>query len=88
MADEIQSEHRESQKVSNQSNEVSAINQSFTSLIQEQTYPRAIKWFKNFDKNIMMPIFKKKGEHVQRISAKRLSAKNKFEIAETKKSKL
>jgi hypothetical protein len=38
------------------------INKSFDSLIRESTYPIAIRWFLNFDKKFMMPIFKKKFE--------------------------
>ena len=45
--------------IDNESDHISFINRSFTALIKESTYPVVIQWFKNFDKRVMMPFFKR-----------------------------
>lgn len=43
---------------------IDKINESFEQLIQEKTYPKMIQAFKDFDKNYMMPIFKRTNKHL------------------------
>jgi len=44
----------------NEEEAVDLINNSFLELIEEQTFPWLIQRFVDFDKNVMMPIFKRK----------------------------
>ena len=43
---------------------IDKINESFEQLIQEKTYPKLIQAFKDFDKNYMMPLFKRTNKHL------------------------
>lgn len=43
---------------------IDKINESFEQLIQEKTYPKMIQAFKDFDKQYMMPIFKRQSKHL------------------------
>lgn len=43
---------------------IDKINESFEQLIKEKTYPKLIQAFKDFDKNYMMPIFKRQSKHL------------------------
>jgi hypothetical protein len=38
---------------------IDKLNESLDALIEEDTYPSMIKKFRDFDKNYMMPIFKR-----------------------------
>lgn len=43
---------------------IDKINESFEQLIQENTYPKMIQAFKDFDKKYMMPMFKRTNKHL------------------------
>lgn len=46
-------------KESNENDVVENINKSFQELVDQNVYPRAIKYFMIFDKKYLMPIFKR-----------------------------
>lgn len=43
---------------------IDKINESFEQLIKENTYPKFIQAFKDFDKHYMMPVFKRQNKHL------------------------